>query len=60
MRVSEIFTMGRGDDRYDSHYGKTPGYRNYYYDYENEGYYNDNYGGFERGPTHPSLLALIG
>ncbi|MBA2471685.1 MAG: hypothetical protein H0V41_05345 [Pseudonocardiales bacterium] len=60
MRVSEIFTMGGCDDGCDSQYGKTPGYRNYYYDYYNEGYYNDNFDGFERGPTRPSLLALIG
>jgi hypothetical protein len=60
MRVSEVFTMGSGDDRYDSQYGRTPGYRNYYYDYYNEGYYNNNYDGFERGATRPSLLALIG
>ena len=59
MRVSEVFTMARGDVGRD-HNGESSRYQNYYYDYENEGYYNNNYGGFERGPTRPSLLALIG
>ncbi len=60
MRVSEVFAMGSGDDRHDSHYGEVSGRRNYYYDYYNEGYYNDNYGGFERGPTRRSFLGLLG
>lgn len=59
MRVSEVFTMGSSDDRH-NHYGESYGYRNYYYDYYDEGYYNDNFSGFERGPTRPSLLGIIG
>jgi hypothetical protein len=61
MRVSEVFTMAGGDGRRDGYYdGGTNEYRNYYYDYENEGYYNNNYSGFERGPTRRRLLGLLG
>jgi len=59
MRVSEVFTMGSSDDRH-NHHGESYGYRHYYYDYYDEGYSNDNYSGFARGPTRPSLLGIIG
>ncbi|MFY9806568.1 MAG: hypothetical protein WCC38_00735 [Pseudonocardiaceae bacterium] len=61
MRVSEVFTMGASEGRRGGYSdGGTNEYQNYYYDYENEGYYNNNYSGFERGPTRRSLLGLLG
>jgi hypothetical protein len=62
MRVSDVFTPGATDSPDDGYYydGK-PGHKNYYEDYDDGGgYYNNSYGGFERGPTRPSLLALLG
>jgi hypothetical protein len=62
MRVSDVFTPGATDSPDDGYYydGK-PGHKNYYEDYyDGNGYYNNSYGGFERGPTRPSLLALLG
>jgi hypothetical protein len=62
MRVSDVFTPGATDSPDDGYYyeGK-PGHKNYYEDYyDGGGYYNNSYGGFERGPTRPSLLALLG
>jgi hypothetical protein len=60
MRVSDVFTCGATDSSDGGRYENTSR-RNYYEDYyDGGGYYNDNYSGFERGPTRPSLLGILG
>lgn len=65
MRVSDVFTSratpGAVDGPSGGYYYEKTGHRNYYEDYYDDGgYYNNTYNGFERGPTRPSLLGLLG
>ncbi|PZS38928.1 MAG: hypothetical protein DLM62_11035 [Pseudonocardiales bacterium] len=64
MRVSDVFapgTPGRTDSPSGGYYYDNTGHRNYYEDYyDGGGYDNNNFDGFERGPTRPSFLGLIG
>ncbi len=66
MRVSDVFasrfTPGATDGPNGGYYyDGRPGHNNYYEDYYDDGgYENNTYSGFERGPTRRSLLGLIG
>jgi hypothetical protein len=65
MRVSDVFTArsipGSTDSPTGGYYTGNTDRRNYYEDYyEGGGYDNNTYSGFERGPTRPSLLGIIG